>query len=76
MTTEMKVHRSKTLKCFFKCFSGVFQVFFLLNTVRKREITAFVLFICRSGNKEDIKRTRQNAHTNCCEEFLNFTLSK
>ena len=32
MTTEMKVHRSKTLKCFFKCFfkcfSSVFQVFF------------------------------------------------
>ena len=27
MTTEMKVHRSKTLKCFFKCFSIVFQVF-------------------------------------------------
>ena len=32
MTTEMKVHRSKTLKVFFqvffRCFSGVFQVFF------------------------------------------------
>ena len=28
MTTEMKVHRSKTLKCFFKCFLSVFQVFF------------------------------------------------
>ena len=25
--TEMKVHSSKTLKCFFKCFSSVFQVF-------------------------------------------------
>ena len=23
MTTEMKVHRSKTLKCFFKCFSSI-----------------------------------------------------
>ena len=23
----MKVHSSKTLKCFFKCFSSVFQVF-------------------------------------------------
>ena len=27
MTTEMKVHSSKALKCFFKCFSSVFQVF-------------------------------------------------